>query len=182
MRFDPLVALAPAGGERHDGYYVDRSMGTSYTIKTVADTVYLADGAQPIALGRTGAGMYANAPQSLVLRFDGDRLIASALGDVPDTLIRTERVTRVPATTLRQYTGTYAGTELAVPYQAMVVDSALVLRIPHGDDIVLAPVYADVFESEVLPPIRFIRDAKGSVTALEFDGYGVRGLRLNKQR
>jgi hypothetical protein len=84
----------------------------------------------------------------------------------------------VPKERLADYVGTYSSPEIATQYLVMVRDSSLVLRRSHGDDVPLAAVYPDGFDTESLPTIRFVRDAGGRVTAMSFTGRGIHDLRL----
>jgi CubicO group peptidase (beta-lactamase class C family) len=181
VHYGPVLAIAPAGGEKHDGFYAGGATGATYTFSTAADTLFLVSGAQRTPLARTAPNAYANALQSLTFRFARDQLIATALGDVPDTLARTEPLARIPTAQLAVYAGTYASPEIAGPIRVTVVDSALVMRLPRGDDLPLTPVYRDAFESDALPAIYFVRNAQGRVVAVEFTDEGIHELRLAKQ-
>ena len=181
VHFTPALAIAPAGGEKHDGFYAGGATGTTYTFTTAADTLFLVAGAQRTPLSRTGPSVYSNSLQSYLMRFDGGRLIATWLGDVPDTLMRTEPVAKLSAAQLAAYAGTYSSPELAGSIRVTVVDSALVMRLARGDDIPLTPVYRDAFDSDGLPAVKFVRDAKGRVVAVEFTNEGIHELRLAKQ-
>ena len=55
------------------------------------------------------------------------------------------------------------------------------VRELDGDDIPLTPVYRDAFDSDGLPAVKFVRDAKGRVVAVEFTNEGIHELRLAKQ-
>ena len=173
--------IATANGEQHEGFFVSDATGSTATFETRGDTLFQATGAQRLPYARTGDGTFVNAVATVRLRFTGTRVIRTALGDVADTLAPSARVTTLPNDRLADYVGTYSSPEIATSYRVMVRDSALVLRRSHGDDVPLAAVYPDGFDAESLPTIRFVRDARGRVTAMSFTGRGIHDLRLARR-
>src|SRR5205085_6126960 len=117
----------------------------------------LVSGTQRTPLSATGRETFESATGSLQLRFEGERLIATALGDVTDTLARTQPVTTLPRERRTEYVGTYASPEVATTYQVVARDSGLYLRPSHGDDIPLSIAFADGFTSDALPTLPFLR-------------------------
>jgi hypothetical protein len=181
VSFEPRHPIATTSGARHDGFYLGAAQGTSFRFETRNDTLMLVSGTQRTPLSALGGESFENATGTLRLRFSGERLIATVIGDVPDTLLRTAPITSVPRARLAGYVGSYASPEVAMAYQVLARDSTLYLHISHGDDIPLTPVFADGFESELLGTIRFVRDAGGKVTAMSFTNRGVHDLRLRRR-
>jgi CubicO group peptidase (beta-lactamase class C family) len=179
--FAPLRTIATAAGPRHDGFYLSGADGTTLTLESRKDTLVLVSGTQRTPLSEIGEETFENASGSLHLRFEGTRLIATALGDVSDTLVRTEPVTTLPRERRADYVGTYVSPEVATTYQVVARDSGLYLRLSHGDDIPLSIAFADGFNSDALPTLRFLRGAGGRVTAMSFTGRGVHDLRLQRK-
>jgi hypothetical protein len=141
----------------------------------------LVSGPQHTPISASGDGTFGNATGTLRLRFDDERLVITVLGDVPDTLIRTQRVTSIPREQLTDYVGAYVSPEIATPYEVVTRDSTLFLRISHGDDIPLSAAFVDGFSVATLPTVRFLRDASGRVIAMSFTGRGIHDLRLRRQ-
>jgi CubicO group peptidase (beta-lactamase class C family) len=179
--FAPLRTIATAAGTHHDGFYLSGADGTTFTLETRKDTLVLVSGTQRTPLSAIDDDTFENASGSLHLRFEGERLIATALGDVSDTLVRTEPVTTLPPERRTSYVGTYTSPEVATTYQVVARDSGLYLRISHGDDIPLSIAFADGFTSEALPTLRFLRGAGGRVTAMSFTNRGIHDLRLQRK-
>jgi hypothetical protein len=141
----------------------------------------LVSGSKRTPLSAISQETFENAAGTLRLRFEGERLIATALGDVPDTLARTKPVTTLPRERLTDYVGTYVSPEVAITYQVVARDSSLYLRLPHGDDIPLSIAFADGFDSDVLPTLRFLRGARGRVTGMSLTDRGIHDLRLQRK-
>jgi CubicO group peptidase (beta-lactamase class C family) len=180
IHFQPLRPIATTTGTRHDGLYLSAAQGTTLTLETRNDTLMLVSGSKRTPLSAISQETFENAAGTLRLRFEGERLIATALGDVPDTLARTKPVTTLPRERLTDYVGTYASPEVAIPYQVVARDSSLYLRLPHGDDIPLSIAFADGFDSDVLPRLRFLRGARGRVTGMSLTDRGIHDLRLQR--
>jgi CubicO group peptidase (beta-lactamase class C family) len=179
--FAPLRTITTTAGTHHDGFYLSGADGTTLTLETRNDTLMLVSGSQRTPLSAIGNETFENAAGTLQLRFAGERLIATALGDVSDTLVRTVPVTTLPRERRTDYVGTYVSPEVAITYRVVAGDSGLYLRLPHGDDIPLTIAFADGFDSDVLPTLRFLRGAKGRVTAMSLTGRGIHDLRLQRR-
>jgi hypothetical protein len=179
--FAPLRTIVTAAGTHHDGFYVSGADGTTFTLETRNDTLVLVSGTQRTPLSGIDKDTFENATGSLHLRFEGERLIATALGDVSDTLVRTDSVTTLPRERRAEYVGTYASPEVATTYQVVARDSGLYLHLSHGDDIPLSIAFTDGFTSDALPTLRFLRGAGGHVTAMSFTNGGIHDLRLQRR-
>jgi hypothetical protein len=75
-----------------------------------------------------------------------------------------EKVTKIPPTAsgLDEYTGTYHSSELDVDYTVAVKDSALSVKIPRNDPMMLTVFTKDYFTGFTI--VEFLRDKKNKVT------------------
>jgi CubicO group peptidase (beta-lactamase class C family) len=82
---------------------------------------------------------------------------------------------------LAEYTGRYYSEELDTDYTLTVQGNKLVARKKIGDDLILAPQFADVFgDSNSLISARFMRDPNGRVTGFVLNTSRMKGLTFKK--
>lgn len=86
---------------------------------------------------------------------------------------------------LRAFAGAYVSPELESTCMMAARDSDLVIQIRGRTDVVLRPLFADVFQGEEgnrIGMVRFLRDSRGGVTGFTVNKPGVRGLRFERVR
>ena len=129
-------------------------------------------------------GALLNPRSGSVWRFapNGKRVVVELSIGIADTLVAVRPVSALSAARLAEYAGTYASDELGIPYTVLLREGHLAARLPRGEDVPLAPIYEDAFESPTLPVLRFVRDATGHVTAISVTTAGVHDLRLARTR
>jgi CubicO group peptidase (beta-lactamase class C family) len=117
-------------------------------------------------LAPLGGGRYQMVGQPLVIMFFGrDSMKLDAPGS-PPTLLR--RV--VPgARASREHEGTYVSSDLAGTWTVRVAGSGLTLKRPRGEALRVEPAFADAFRNSFVF-VRFRRDEKGAVVAMEVSG------------
>jgi CubicO group peptidase (beta-lactamase class C family) len=180
----PLTAprtIATAQGDATTGVFASLATGATLALETRGDTLFRVSGTQRMPYARVGPALFEDAWGTVRLRPIGERLVVTALGDVPDTLERAPRLGSLTPSRRGEYAGTYISPELVTPYRVTIVDSTLVLQRSHGDDIPLRPTSPDVFEAEGLATVRFVRDRGGRIVACTLLTRGVHALRLSRQ-
>ncbi len=81
----------------------------------------------------------------------------------------------VSTSDLRSFTGDYRSDELDVTYTVAVRDSSLVLQTST-----LHPVFKDAFVGDYMGTVRFVRDARGDITAFTLNRNSARGVRFER--
>ena len=84
------------------------------------------------------------------------------------------------STELHAFRGEYTSAEVEGMYTLAARDSGLVIQIPGRADIVLQPIFPDVFAGAIVGVVKFSRGAGGVVTAFTANSSGARGLRFNR--
>lgn len=79
---------------------------------------------------------------------------------------------------LRAAAGSYVNADLDVTYTLVPRAGTLTLQRPGREDVRLAPLFRDTFEGFNI--VRFSRDGRGAVTALDYHSTGVRKLRFER--
>jgi CubicO group peptidase (beta-lactamase class C family) len=184
---DVLLALtaprtiAVALGAAPTGDFASRATGATIALETRGDTLFRISGTQRTPYARVGRDNFEDALGTVRLQSLGKRLVITALGDVPDTMVRVSPLSRLSPSRRAEYAGSYASPELVTPYRVTSVDSTLILQRSHGDDIPLRPTSPDEFDAEGLATVRFVRERGGRVVAFTFLTRGVHALRLTRQ-
>lgn len=176
-RVEPVVTTRTPQSTPRAGMYVSRTNGRAADISIRGDSVFL----NASRLHVSSTGTWTTAQEIPQLRFVDNLLLYTAMGDATDTLYAVDRVTTLPRAKLADYTGTYASSEVATPFEIVARGDALYYRLSHGDDVLLSPFYTDAFNGGALPTIRFLRDPTGHVTAMTFTGAGIHDLRLERR-
>jgi len=87
------------------------------------------------------------------------------------------------AGTLRAFAGTYRSSEASAEWQLLVVGDSLVIERRSGQRDVAQPIYRDAFSVPGAGwTLRFRRDARGRVTALDVGITRMRRLTMTRQR
>ncbi len=133
--------------------------------------VRLADGTLAAAPVRDGGPRWRWEPA-------GRRLVALAPNLPPTPLERVAPPPAYDASTLAAFAGRYTSPELRGPGLVLTVrGDSLHASLGGADRGALVPLAADVLDG-ALPYLRFVRDARGRVTAVEMTTRGFRALRL----
>ena len=82
---------------------------------------------------------------------------------------------------MQEFVGDFYSSELDVVYKFVVQDGKLTLKLARQNSFVLTPQAQDRFTFQP-GTLRFLRDANGQVTGLNFDGGRVKGIRFEKQK
>lgn len=105
------------------------------------------------------------------LRMDGKDFFSGARAQ-PPTLSASE---------LAAYAGSYQGPELDATYRVDVEDGALVLHLGWNPPIRLEAIAPDVFESDEIGTVVFLRGDKSAVVGMKFYTVSVRGVGFQKE-
>ena len=81
----------------------------------------------------------------------------------------------VPKTDLPSFAGEYRSDELDVTYTVAIRDSSLILQ-----SSTLYPFSRDAFVGDYMGAVRFLRDARGSITAFTLNRSNARGVRFER--
>ena len=81
----------------------------------------------------------------------------------------------LPASDLPSFAGEYRSDELDVTYAVVVRESSLILQ-----SSTLYPISRDAFVGEYMGTVRFLRDARGSITAFTLNRNNARGVRVER--
>jgi len=81
----------------------------------------------------------------------------------------------VPKTDLPSFAGEYRSDELDVTYTVAIRDSSLILQ-----SSTLYPFSRDAFVGDYMGTVRFLRDARGSITAFTLNRRNARGVRFER--
>ena len=87
----------------------------------------------------------------------------------------------VPSTLdLQSSAGEYRSPEIDVTYTVARRDSGLVVQPPGRADISLLPVSKDVFAGNTVGTVKFLRDARGAISAFTVNRYNAQGVRFDR--
>ena len=81
----------------------------------------------------------------------------------------------VPKTDLPSFAGEYRSDELNVTYTVAIRDASLMLQ-----SSTLYPFSRDAFAGDYVGTVRFLRDARGSITAFTLNRSNARGVHFDR--
>ncbi|MEP6691997.1 MAG: serine hydrolase domain-containing protein [Gemmatimonadaceae bacterium] len=162
------------------GLYVSDAYGSRLSLDARGDSLFYAGDRRPLV--PLGGDQFTDADGRLRLRFlAGKRVIITPVGELPDTAPMVARVSTRAPMQLAEFVGVYRGAEVSLEYSVVMHDGRLFVHLARGDDIALTPAFADAFDSDSLPTVRFVRDAGGHVVAMSFTTGGIRDVRLMRR-
>lgn len=178
------TASPAADAAQMAGLYVSDVVGSVLRVASRDGRLEIsAGGGRARALVPLGGGRYRDPVTHAGWRFEpaARRVVVTPRFGLADTLAREQAVTSLPATQLAQYAGAYRSDDVGATYEVRVRGDHLVAHPRRGDDVPLRPIFTDAFASDglpILPILRFVRDARGAVTALLVTTRGVHDLRF----
>jgi CubicO group peptidase (beta-lactamase class C family) len=159
------------------GLYSSDAVGDILRVTTRgADTVLIEVGDRHHILVPSGM-LLRDTTDGATYEFGDRRVVVRSFGDIPDTMRLVPPPGRSPG-----LPGRYVSPELNVTWTVLTKGSKLMLHRPRGDDLALAPLYADGYMTSDGTPVHFLRDASGQVTALSITTNGVHDLRFSRDR